>query len=144
MRESDLFDEGDVRKPTWLSCPFCRESFSYEVRWRQRIKRKSLPGNASSEDRRRFSKAQSYLVRIDDKVGCQNRRCRKQFEIASFQSVVFLAETESMSDGNRKQLNTKSMSDGNRKQLNTKSMSDGNRKQLNTNPSRRKRNRYNR
>lgn len=103
MRESDFFNESDVRKPTWLSCPFCGQSFGYEVRWRQRIKKKSLPGGASSEDRRRFDKARSYLVRIDDKVGCQNGRCRRRFEIASFQTVVFLSETGTASDGNRKQ-----------------------------------------
>ena len=102
MRESDFFDEKDVRKPTSLTCPFCGRTFQYEVRWRQRLKKKSLPGGASSEDRRRFSKAQSYLVRIDDKVGCQNGRCRRRFEIASFQTVVFLSESKPVPDGNRK------------------------------------------
>ena len=102
MRESDFFDEKDVRKPTRLTCPFCGRTFQYEVRWRQRLKKKRLPGGASPEDRRRFGKAQSYLVRIDDKVGCQYGGCRRRFEIASFQTVVFLSETGSASDGNRK------------------------------------------
>lgn len=106
MRESDFFDEKDVRKPTLLSCPFCGQTFRYEVRWRQRLKKKRLPGAASSEDRQRFSKAQSYLVRIDDTVGCQNGRCRRRFEIASFQTVVFLSETEPTSDRTRKQPKT--------------------------------------
>jgi hypothetical protein len=104
MRESDYFNESDIRKPTRLNCPFCGQTFRYDVRWRQRLKKKSLPGAASSEDRRRFSKARSYLVRIDDTVGCQNGRCRRRFEIASFQTVVFLSETGDSSDGNREQL----------------------------------------
>ncbi len=103
MRESDFFDEKDVRKPTSLTCPFCGRTYQYEVRWRQRLKKKRLPGGASSEDRRRFSKAQSYLVRIDDMVGCQHGGCRRRFEIASFQTVVFLSESEPVSDATRKQ-----------------------------------------
>lgn len=103
MRESDFFDEKDVRKPTSLTCPFCKRTYQYEVRWRQRLKKKRLPGGASSEDRRRFSKAQSYLVRIDDMVGCQHGGCRRRFEIASFQTVVFLSESEPVSDATRKQ-----------------------------------------
>lgn len=106
MRESEFFDEKDVRKPTRLTCPFCGRTFQYQVRWRQRLKKKRLPGGASSEDRRRFSKAQSYLVRIDDKVGCQNGGCRRRFEITSFQTVVFLSESEPVPDGNRKQPTT--------------------------------------
>ena len=97
MRESEFFNESDVKKATSLNCPFCGQTFRYEVRWRQRIKKNSLPGAASSEDRRRFAKARSYLVRIDDTVRCQNSRCRRRFEIASFQTVAFLSETRDSS-----------------------------------------------
>ena len=38
----------------------------------------------------RFAKAQSYMVRKDDTVGCKNIRCRKRFEVSSLQSVAFL------------------------------------------------------
>ena len=103
MRESDFFDEKDVRKPTRLTCPFCGRTFQYEVRWRQRLKKKRLPGGASPEDRRRFGKAQSYLVRIDDKVGCQYGGCRRRFEIASFQTVVFLSDSDHLPDRTREQ-----------------------------------------
>jgi hypothetical protein len=30
------------------------------------------------------------MVRRDDLVGCKNMRCRKRFEVAGVQSVVFL------------------------------------------------------
>ena len=41
-------------------------------------------------DRARFAKAQSYMVRRDDMLGCKNIRCRKRFEVAGIQSVAFL------------------------------------------------------
>jgi hypothetical protein len=55
-----------------------------------REKRKSLPRNASAEDRQRFAKAQSYMVRMDELLACRNPRCRKRFEIPTHQSVVLL------------------------------------------------------
>ena len=90
MRESKFFNETDVKKEMNLTCPFCRETFSYRVRWRQRLKKKHLPRMVSSEDHQRFVKARSYLIRLDDTVCCRNSHCRKQFEITSFQTVVFL------------------------------------------------------
>ena len=41
-------------------------------------------------DRARFAKAQSYMVRRDDAVGCKNVRCRKRFEVTTLQTVAFL------------------------------------------------------
>jgi hypothetical protein len=38
----------------------------------------------------RFSKARSYLVRVDDMANCKNPRCRKRFEITTLQTVAFL------------------------------------------------------
>jgi hypothetical protein len=49
-----------------------------------------LPRNADERDRARFAKAQSYMVRTDDLVGCKNIRCRKRFDVAGIQSVAFL------------------------------------------------------
>jgi len=90
MEERDFFTEKDELKPANLNCPFCRQSDSYEVRWRRRTKKASLPSHASQEDRMKFAKAQSYLVRIDDTIHCKNQRCRKRFEITSLQTVAFL------------------------------------------------------
>jgi hypothetical protein len=88
MEERDFFTEKDELKPANLNCPFCRQSDSYEVRWRRRSKKASLPSHASQEDRMKFAKAQSYLVRIDDTINC--KRCRRRFEITSLQTVAFL------------------------------------------------------
>ena len=51
-----------------------------------------LPRNADERDRARFAKAQSYMVRRDDKLACSNVRCRKPFEITQLQSIAFLTD----------------------------------------------------
>lgn len=90
MDERDFYTEKDEIKPASLFCPSCRQSAQYEVRWRRRTKKVSLPPHANDEDRRRFAKARSYLVRVDDVLICKNARCRKRFEITTLQTVAFL------------------------------------------------------
>ena len=89
MEERDFFEENEVLKPANLSCLFCHQSETYEIRWLVRTKRKALRGQADERDRARFQKARSYMLRRDDVVMCQNPRCRKRFEISGIQSVVF-------------------------------------------------------
>ena len=55
MEEKDFFHEKDEPKPAVLHCPFCRQSASYDIRWRRRTKKNSLPPHASDEDRLRFA-----------------------------------------------------------------------------------------
>jgi len=90
MEERDFFDEKETLKPANLSCFFCHQADSYEIRWLVRSKKKALPRGADERDRARFQKAQSYMLRRDDFVQCKNVRCRKRFEISGVQSVVFL------------------------------------------------------
>jgi hypothetical protein len=90
MEERDFFNETDEVKTANLACPHCRQSATYDVRWRRRLKKNNLPSHASQEDRMRFAKARSYLIRLDDVVNCKNQRCRKRFEITSLQTVAFL------------------------------------------------------
>ena len=90
MEERDFFDESEVFKPANLSCSFCRQPDSYDIRWIVRTKKKVLKGPADERDRARFAKAQSYMLRRDDFVQCKNPRCRKRFEISGLQSVAFL------------------------------------------------------
>jgi hypothetical protein len=90
MEERDFFDENESSKPANLSCLFCHQADTYDIRWLVRTKKKSLPGRADERDRARFAKAQSYMLRRDDFVQCKNLRCRKRFEISGLQSVVFL------------------------------------------------------
>jgi hypothetical protein len=90
MEERDFFDEKETTKPANLSCLFCRQSETYEIRWLVRTKKKALRGGADERDRARFEKARSYMLRRDDFAQCKNPRCRKRFEISGLQSVVFI------------------------------------------------------
>jgi hypothetical protein len=90
MDERDFFDEIETLKKANLSCLFCHQSDTYEIRWLVRTKKKALRGSADERDRARFANARSYMLRRDDFVQCKNLRCRKRFEISGVQSVVFL------------------------------------------------------
>jgi hypothetical protein len=89
MEERDFFDERQEKKPATLNCPHCHQAADYEVTWLVRTKKRQLPGRADERDRARFAKAQSYMLRKDDVMGCKNLRCRKRFDITTLQSVVF-------------------------------------------------------
>jgi hypothetical protein len=89
MEERDFFDETETQKPASLSCMFCHQTDTYEIRWLVRTKKQSLRGPADERDRARFAKARSYMLRRDDFMQCKNPRCRKRFEISGVQSVVF-------------------------------------------------------
>jgi hypothetical protein len=90
LSEKDIFDEKVETKKNHITCPFCRQSDDYDVRWMTRIKKKQTPRGISEQDRARFEKSRDYMVRMDDMLACKNMRCRKRFEIPSSQSVVFI------------------------------------------------------
>ncbi|MGH9356027.1 MAG: hypothetical protein ACRD10_07850 [Terriglobia bacterium] len=90
MEERDFFDESETLKPATLSCLYCHQTEAYDIRWLVRTRRKALRGRADEQDRIRFAKARSYMLRRDDTVLCKNARCHKRFEISGVQSVVFL------------------------------------------------------
>jgi hypothetical protein len=92
MEERDFFDERPEQKKHVLVCPHCNQPGDYELSWMVRRKKAQLPRGADERDRARFAKAQSYMVRRDDLVGCKNIRCRKRFEVAGIQSVAYLQE----------------------------------------------------
>jgi len=90
MEERDFFTETTELKSHQISCPRCGQTNEYQVSWIVRRKRNQLPRGADERDRARFAKAQSYMVRRDDKLSCANIRCRKPFEINSLQTIAFL------------------------------------------------------
>ena len=90
MEERDFFDERPEQRSHQLTCPHCRQTMDYEISWIVRRKKNQIPRGADERDRARFAKAQSYMVRRDDLVGCKNVRCRKRFEVAGIQPVAFL------------------------------------------------------
>ncbi|MFH1574199.1 MAG: hypothetical protein ABIG68_09465 [Acidobacteriota bacterium] len=89
MEEREFFKEKDEVIPTEVYCPKCRITARYDIRWRKRTKKASLPPHADERDRARFAKASAYRLRLDDKVRCSNPRCGKTIEITTVQSVVF-------------------------------------------------------
>jgi hypothetical protein len=92
MDEREFFNETTEARTHTLTCPKCGQPGEYKVSWVVRRKRAQLPRNADERDRAKFAKAQSYMVRRDDKLSCTNVRCRKPFEITSLQSLAFLNE----------------------------------------------------
>lgn len=90
LHERDIFDEKQEIKRATFSCPHCRTSDEYEVRWLRRTKKRKMPGNLGREDRVRFERSRDYMVRVDDVLACKNLRCRKRFDIPSSQTVVFI------------------------------------------------------
>ena len=92
MEERDFFNETTELRTHTLTCPKCGQEGEYKVNWVVRRKRAQLPRGADERDRARFAKAQSYMVRRDDKLACTNVRCRKPFEITQLQSLAFLSE----------------------------------------------------
>ncbi len=102
MEEREFFDERVEQKKHTLVCPHCSQPGEYELSWTVRRKRAQLPRGADETDRARFAKAQSYMVRRDDMLGCKNIRCRKRFEVAGIQSVAELGENvNTVSAGNK-------------------------------------------
>ncbi|MBB5056566.1 sarcosine oxidase delta subunit [Granulicella aggregans] len=90
MEERDFFDERPESRTHTITCPHCGQPGEYEVSWLVRRKKAQLPRGADDRDRARFAKAQSYMVRRDDMLGCKNIRCRKRFDVTSIQSVAFI------------------------------------------------------
>lgn len=92
MDERAFYRESQVSKPANLSCPFCRTSETYDLRWLVRRKLDRLPAKADERDRAKFAKAASYMVLLDDKVPCKNPRCRRTFEISGIKTTAFLTD----------------------------------------------------
>jgi len=92
MDEREFFNETTEQRTHSLTCPKCGQAAEYKVTWMVRRKRAQVPRGADERDRARFAKAQSYMVRRDDKLQCANIRCRKPFEITTLQSLAFLMD----------------------------------------------------
>jgi hypothetical protein len=89
MEEREFFTEKDETFPAEIYCPKCRTKMEYDIRWRRRTKKASLPPYANEQDKARFAKARNYRIRLDDKLRCKNPRCGKTIEISTLQTVVF-------------------------------------------------------
>ncbi len=90
MSERLFYDERTETKPQKVTCPSCHRDDTYPIRWIVRTKKKQLPRGVSDEDRARFARAQSYMVRMDDMLAC--RKCRKRIELTG-QSLAMVSES---------------------------------------------------
>ena len=90
MDERDFFTEQPETKPASYTCPKCRSSAEYRIRWIRRTKKKALSGFVDDVTRAKFAKSRDHLVRVDDYLICPSSDCRHRFEIPSFQSIVFI------------------------------------------------------
>src|ERR1700722_12134251 len=86
MDERSFYTEKEEIRKVKLVCPSCRGEFEAPVRWKVCRKRKELPRGAGEEDRRKFAKATSYMVRLEDLVACY--KCRKRFELTGQSTVL--------------------------------------------------------
>jgi hypothetical protein len=86
MDERSFYTEKEEIRKVKLVCPSCRGEFEAPVRWKVCRKKKELPRGAGEEDRRKFEKATSYMVRLEDLVACY--KCRKRFELTGQSTVL--------------------------------------------------------
>jgi hypothetical protein len=88
-----FFDKNENRNER-LSCPRCRRTNEYSVRWVRRTKKDRLPPGADERDRAKFAKLRDHLIRVDDEVVC--KACSKRFEIPSMHSLLFVDQLEGL------------------------------------------------
>jgi hypothetical protein len=88
-----FLDKNEQRKER-LSCPRCRRTNEYLVRWVRRTKKDRLPPGADERDRAKFAKLRDHLIRVDDEVVCKT--CSKKFEIPSMHSLLFVDQLEGL------------------------------------------------
>jgi hypothetical protein len=89
MDERRYYTEKEETKQMNLVCPHCRQEGEFPVRWLVRTKREAMPPGGDADDRAKFGKARSYMVRVDEMVACRNMRCRKRFDLTG-QTVVLV------------------------------------------------------
>lgn len=94
LDERAFFTDKPEQRPGHYTCPRCRRSNDYTVRWVRRVKKDRVPGNADESDRARFAKLRDHLLRLDDEVVCKT--CGKKFEIPSHHSLLFVDQLEGL------------------------------------------------
>jgi hypothetical protein len=94
LDERAFFVDRNENRSERLSCPRCRRTNEYSVRWVRRTKKDRLPPGADERDRAKFAKLRDHLIRVDDEVVC--KACSKRFEIPSIHSLLFVDQLEGL------------------------------------------------
>ncbi len=88
LDERDFFNNRNETRTDRLSCPRCKRTNDYQMRWVVRTRKDRVPPGADARDRALFDKLRDYMIRIDDVVTCKT--CGKKFDIPSQHSMVFI------------------------------------------------------
>lgn len=88
LDERAFFNEKPEQRSGRYTCPRCKRTGDYQLRWVRRTKKDRPPGNADETDRAKFAKLRNHLIRVDDELTCKT--CGKRFEIPSMHSLVFV------------------------------------------------------
>jgi hypothetical protein len=94
MDEQKLFTTRPETRSARYSCPRCRRTNDYSIRWMRHSKKKEMPRGADAADRAKFDKLRDYLLRLDDEVTC--KACSKRFEVPSQHSLMFVDQFEGL------------------------------------------------
>lgn len=94
LDERAFFNERPEQRNGRYTCPRCRRTNDYQMRWMRRTKKDRLPGNADENDRAKYAKLRDHLIRVDDELTCKT--CGKRFEIPSMHSLVFVDQIEGL------------------------------------------------
>ena len=86
LDERAFFTDRQETRQGKYTCPKCRRTNDYPIRWVRRAKKDRLPPGADDGDRARFAKLRDYLLRLDEDVVC--KACGKKFEIPSQHSAA--------------------------------------------------------
>ena len=92
--ERAFFTDRPETRPAKYSCPRCRRTNEYAIRFVRRVKKDRLPQGADERDRAKFAKLRDHLLRLDDEVTCKT--CGKKFEIPSLHSLQFVDQIEGL------------------------------------------------
>lgn len=94
LDERVFFTERPEQRNGRYTCPRCKRTNDYQLRWMRRTKKDRPPGNADESDRAKFAKLRDHLIRVDDELTCKT--CGKRFEIPSMHSLVFVDQIEGL------------------------------------------------
>ncbi len=94
LDERAFFNERPEQRPGRYTCPRCRRTNDYTLRWMRRTKKDRVPPNADEVDRAKFQKLRDHLIRVDDELTCKT--CGKRFEIPSMHSLVFVDQLDGL------------------------------------------------
>ena len=88
LDERAFFNEKPEQRSGRYTCPRCKRTDDYQLRWVRRTRKDRPPGNADDTDRAKFAKLRNHLIRVDDELTCKT--CGKRFDIPSMHSLVFV------------------------------------------------------